>query len=325
MDCMYTSETVARSDTGSVISQSPRSISYPPHDIITFDTLDLGLMHHYTMVASTNVFPNGVARKIWQETIPMEAQAHPLLMHGLLSISAMHLACTRNGEIAEYRIRALHHQNAGVAAFSAALSGMTKANAHIMFAFSMMLSVIAFASPQLTGTPTDVAGVLEVFNLIQGNKLVWQLEKATIYASSMAQLLPTVTAADTKLDDEIEDKLVELQRLSDDPSCMEELESLKTCLQVGLAMPDEAPMAARWASTLQERFLFRLKAHKPVALIILAHYSLVVRCYRYTWWLSNWSDILINAVDNALSQESKHIFGWHSKLDFLTSHAMTPR
>lgn len=320
MDCSYS--TIARSDRSSVAAQSPLAPQAlgDPAPSGTFDILDLGLMHHYATVTSNNVFPNGLARFVWQETIPLEAQRHPLLMHGILAIAAMHLACLQEDENAEYRIRAFHHQNIGVLGFRSALTAMSKENAHIMFAFSMMLSILAFASPQLSEMPPDVDNILEMFSLLQGNKLVWELEQDTIHTSAMVKLLPThhQPAGESKLDAGHDKALHDLESLSDDAACMSAIQQLRVCLEIALAAPDEVPMAARWAVTMEERFLFLLKAHKPEALVILAHYGLIVRSYRQTWWLSSWCNILVDAVDKTLSDESKEAVGWQSKLEFLT-------
>lgn len=54
-----------------------------------------------------------------------------------------------------------------------------------------------------------------------------------------------------------------------------------------------------------------MRAHDPVALIVLAQFSIVVRKFQSRWWLWKWDRMLLQAVDNALSEEEKRRFDWH--------------
>jgi len=54
-----------------------------------------------------------------------------------------------------------------------------------------------------------------------------------------------------------------------------------------------------------------MRAHDPVALIVLAQFSIVVRKFQSRWWLWEWDRMLIQAVDNALPEEAKRRFDWH--------------
>ncbi|KAI7004564.1 hypothetical protein KC355_g8659 [Hortaea werneckii] len=61
---------------------------------------------------------------------------------------------------------------------------------------------------------------------------------------------------------------------------------------------------------MEEAFMDRLKAHQPEALVILSHYAIVMQAYRRRRWIGNWADILVEAVDQALSEADKARLNW---------------
>lgn len=66
----------------------------------------------------------------------------------------------------------------------------------------------------------------------------------------------------------------------------------------------------RWPAMVSEEFYERLKAHQPEALVILAHYSLIVRANKARWWIGGWDDMLLSAVDEAMTVEDKIRLDW---------------
>lgn len=67
------------------------------------------LMHHYSSYVST-VLVRRPEPKYWNEVVPNDALQHPFLLHGLLAVSALSLACLRPAKIDEYLIFSDKHQ-----------------------------------------------------------------------------------------------------------------------------------------------------------------------------------------------------------------------
>ncbi|KAL1306415.1 hypothetical protein AAFC00_005120 [Neodothiora populina] len=317
--CSYTSSVPAtpRESSASVVS-SPQSGATPWTEQINFDLLDLRLMHHYTLTAANELFPRGHGQTIWQHKIPLEAQSHPMLMHGLLAISAAHLALNYAKDGTDYRIRAIHHQNMGLLGYRAAISEISSLNAIPSFVFSVMLGVLTFAGPRLSAKEASIDDALELFTLMRGSKVVWELEKQTVLTSPMVALIPPPDWDFDKLDAGLEAKLEDLKLLSPgDAVYTTAVDELKLCMQVALAAPDDFLITARWMATVDEQFWVRLKAHDPIALLLFAHYSLILSAYEQIWWLGDWKAELIKAVDSTLSPGDKEAVKWSSRVEFL--------
>lgn len=251
----------------------------------------------------------------------MAAQSEPMLMHGMLAISAAHSTLVQG---ADHRIRALHHQNLGLLYYRAAIGSISKDNATNAFVFAIMLGVITFALPRLTEKALNLRDCLDLFTLMRGSKIVWELENHLIMSSDMAGLIPGPDWKYDDLEDDVEARLDELRRLSpieDDVVWSAGVANLRLCLQVATARPDDLLAAPRWSVTLEEAMWVRFKAHEPVGLVLLAYYSLVLSTYQQIWWRQDWSDGLIKAVDSALSPENQVALGWFDKMEFLMAYS----
>ena len=91
---------------------------------MTFDGLDLLLMHRFTTVTCLILNPNEpAASHIWQNVIPAEAYSHPLLWHGILAMAALDVAQDNgNANAAACQTRALHHQQTGLSMFQVCMT-----------------------------------------------------------------------------------------------------------------------------------------------------------------------------------------------------------
>merc|ERR1711939_429982 len=135
-----------------------------------YDGFDLLLMNHFSSSTALELFPSEGARHVWQHILPQEASRSPLLMHGILALAGLDVACgdAASPMASQARTRALHHQQRGLALFQATLQDPAKADIYATFAFSIMLVILAFASAQAEPTFPSVDGILELFGLFRG-------------------------------------------------------------------------------------------------------------------------------------------------------------
>lgn len=108
---------------------------------------DLNLMHHYSSYAFKEGF--GARREVehlWQDYIPQQAMKHTFLMHGLLALSALHLAYLNPSSSSKYLQLCDKHQAIALQKFRAILSSnIDPSLADALFALSSTISVSAMA------------------------------------------------------------------------------------------------------------------------------------------------------------------------------------
>jgi hypothetical protein len=92
---------------------------------------------------------------VWRLRVPEEALSHPFLMHGILALSAVHIARTRDDHRRPtYLNTAVAHQNQALTSFRGLLNDINDSNTKAMFALSSVVVVYAFGfphSPDLKG------------------------------------------------------------------------------------------------------------------------------------------------------------------------------
>lgn len=112
---------------------------------------DVALMHQWsveTCYGFGDEFPGEV--NPWRDDLPRLAQQYPFLMRAILAVSALHIA--RNSpdasKKAEYLRMAAYHQDLALPEYRDTLDKVNKENAPAILAFSAILVVYTFATPQ---------------------------------------------------------------------------------------------------------------------------------------------------------------------------------
>ncbi|RMY55743.1 hypothetical protein D0863_13213 [Hortaea werneckii] len=278
-----------------------------------YDAFDLLLMNHFSSTTALELFPSEGARHVWQHILPQEASRSPLLMHGILALSGLDMACgdAASTTASQARTRALHHQQRGLALFQATLQDPAKADIYATFAFSIMLVILAFASAQAEPTFPSVDGILELFGLFRGNRTLAQMNWEAIRASHILALIdPGAEQQEYKLDPKLASYLEEFKDSQPDDTLKDAVTLLTETVHVSSGKFFDSKAIGRWPSMMEEAFMDRLKADQPEALVILAHYAIVMQAYRRRRWIGNWADILVEAVDQALSEADKARLNW---------------
>lgn len=113
-----------------------------------------------------------------------------------------------------------------------------------------------------------------------------------------------------KLDPKLASYLEEFKHSQPDDTLKDAVTLLTETVHVSSGTFFDSKAIGRWPSMMEEAFMDRLKAHQPEALVILAHYAIVMQAYRRRRWIGNWADILVEAVDQALSEADKARLNW---------------
>lgn len=275
-----------------------------------FDSLDLVLMHRFATVTALELFPAREAQHCWQYVVPKWAEDHNFLMHGLLALAGMDLARVTPEKRVLYRTRALHHQQAGLLIFQEVLSRESAAHIEAIFMFSVILIILAFASPQTEDEVPSVDGILDLFALFRGPRTLATAYWPTIKGQVIEPLVgPRNDNPPTDLPKYISTYFTDLKFELEEPhrAAWDRLtENIARSLE-----SQDLRAVGNWPATLHDEFFSRMRAHDPVALIVLAQFSIVVRKFQSRWWLWKWDRMLLQAVDNALSEEEKRRFDWH--------------
>jgi hypothetical protein len=325
--------------TSSSRAHSPASF-HPQVGGLLLDVKDLELFHFYTTTTSLTVSNIPERQQLWQQVVPKFAFSHPFLLHGLLAFSALHLAYLTPERRTALRAQAAAHHDAGVSLFRAAMTNITPENCNACFAFSSLLGVYAWASSDQNGdlffSNTSSTGeqlTPEWANLLRGMQHLVEVAWQWLEQGPMKLLLYPWAMESHGMDPELireahpetSARLTSLSRLWDmsnnkfDPADVEVLDRTLSRLHEAYGMMKSSDsecqvaligVALTWPIRVPERFLAMVNQLEPEALILLAHYSIILNKVDDVWFMHGMSGHLLRSIQQRLGKEWESWIAW---------------
>lgn len=300
------------------------------------NAVDLDLMQHYKSHTAGSVFDMWESRRIWQINVPREAVAHDFLMHAILAVAAAHKIKNSSFGFLNYRDYASKHRNLALWSALPALREVSATNCHALFAFTSLIVLPVFAPPpSLDGTisPSPIKDLLDVLPLLRGVVTVLHSGKVLDWVSN-GDLGPLIlsrrkwatqwAAADQfPLPLKFRDKFDQLRLLNDrhSPTTTEwesydsSIESLQNAFRILNASYDDqtyndTTSVLAWGAVIPDDFTMALRARKPSALVVLAHYGVLLHLGQHRWWSKGRGLELVQAMRQEPSEEWRPSISW---------------
>ncbi|PYH99912.1 Zn(II)2Cys6 transcription factor [Aspergillus ellipticus CBS 707.79] len=287
---------------------------------------DLELMMQWCTTTYRSVSRNCSVEGIWQGIVPREAMRHPFLMHGILALSALHLAFSSPpGSTRDDYIRtAQTHQSQAVAGLSKATGSLDRSNCNAAFALSSIMVVFSFALPiTATHTTSPHAGALdelfEIFRFTRGSVDV-QGEIIDWVADGEFSPLLEYDNSQPKMPDTSRLAIMSLSRMNATLAgrdAAHEKDTYDTTIRyLGYSLDKLARggetmiIAFQWIFQIPPRYLDLLRERQPFALVILAHYAVIIHSLRGHWWMGEWGARLIREIGQHLGADWRDSISW---------------
>lgn len=259
---------------------------------------------------------------IWRHLVTEEALTQPFLMHGILAFSALHLARTKGDSRATYIGAAVAHQNQALALFRERLGDINASNAKAMFAFSSIVVVYAFGFPQMSdsGDPrTSVDDLYRVLVLSKGVQQVINKASSSLHESSFKPLLQFDDYT-PYLPDSAWSALDRLREVNHDCGAQNSTHDTAAYDQVIDKLAEELSavygglnsitVAVRWAIRLKPNYVDSLRELRPLALVILSYYCVLLHYLRQNWCLDEWGARVAKAIWVLLDDQWRPLARW---------------
>ncbi|CZR52466.1 uncharacterized protein PAC_02343 [Phialocephala subalpina] len=297
-------------------------------DIISWD--DLELLHHFSTITYTTLSDRHDLREMWRIQIPKMALKQRFMMHSLFSVTALHIACSAPLESqSSYIDRAIRHHNIALRHLSAELHNITRENGASLFICATLIVVfslnLAFSRPHQEPTGT-VEEILGIFRLLRGVRLVlagmWEWARESEIAPMFVDrdidhtisLPGDVTAALCLL----EERNRHLSKPASDTEAYNmAIQGLKDSFKVisssndpGTRLNRDDGMVLGWPITCNQEYIALLGSRQPLALVILAHYAVILHEMRDSWWVREWGSQLIHDVHQIVGDYWQDLMDW---------------
>ncbi|KAE8440857.1 hypothetical protein EG329_006374 [Mollisiaceae sp. DMI_Dod_QoI] len=263
------------------------------------------------------------------------AFSHHFLLHGMLAFSALHLARLQPDRKASLYADASAHHDAGLRLFRTAMMELSPQNCDACFAYSSILVVYTWASSDQTGDlffpDTSTAGrniSVGWASLLRGVQTLLVTAAEWIGTGSMGIMLYPFTmelelAMIANL--EVTAKLTSLNQLwnsspgkfspanvealNETVALLLEAHGLLTSSSVEVQV-DTLSIALGWPIRVPEAFLAMVIELKPEALVVLAHYSLLLNHVDHVWFMYGMSGHLLRSIHSRLGREWQSWISW---------------
>ncbi|CAG8257864.1 unnamed protein product [Penicillium salamii] len=305
------------------ITDAPRMIHTSP--VSTGDTEDLcsRLLVHWKTTTAPSISRNNSDLQIWQTVVPSEAKSNLCLQHGIFAVSAIHLALINpqdTGRVKWIKV-AEQHQSTAISLFTHTMEDRNNSPDLSNFLLSSLLVGFAFAFPLAVSGPSQeisdpLGEIIQIIFLVKST-MKFSAPLLTDTMTDEMTLLTYVEESNPSLSDSSRSAISKLYELNNTRISKVDqntfrltvhlLENLFANLDSGAEPVSKAFM---WISELDSQFSDLLDAREPFALVIFAHYCVVLHRLRWLWWISSWGQRVLSVIGRELDSEWKPLIAW---------------
>jgi len=288
--------------------------------------LDLELMHHYlshTRYILTE-HDNVDGLRIWQEEMPKVAFSSHYCMHALLGFSALHKATLQPSQARVLRTCAVDHLDKALVLYREHGQRSTAENANAKFVFTWLVALFAYAIPPSV-PPIDA--ITELFLLVKGIDTVLGETWFWVSQGPFAQVLAagpqtpiTMPAASHILPENFDVGLnhldymlgIEIMMPDDRRTCALILGELKQAYDVVLRQQGNCSVSSILCFPKQDSAPYSqlIKRRVPQALVILAHYCVLLDVLDSRWWIHGWSSRVLRDIMGTIEDKWQPWIEW---------------
>lgn len=292
-----------------------------------FDLEDLALWHHFmNTTAPTLSTP-------WGDKLVALALSCDYLVHGMLAVSALHRGYLSPDPKTKDKSAYLasQHVNLSIGPYLKAMSDITAANANQLWVFSTLLMTFTFASyrshdhlfPFSENASKEIVSnwivclrtcvrwveaavaCLELgplgFMISEGRKAETAIQDGALPDPEVDQSLKVLT--DTVLTLPVIKSTTTVEEMDAYNEVINRLRNMFAAHARGLNSVMMRATAALWVGRIPDTFLRLLSEKRPPALIIVAHYSLLLKSCEDCWYMEQRSYYLFEAVKQNLPEQ----------------------
>ncbi|GAM35067.1 C6 transcription factor [Talaromyces pinophilus] len=321
-----TSPSIVSAESDPLLILNPQRDGSLPADL---HLRDLELMHHYCLEGYKSISQDDAFAQPFQKEVPKIALSHPFLMHGVLALSAVHLAyLNKNGDrVNEYDELAAGHQTLALALFRKELDNITPSNSAALFVFSSIATVLAFASPQITGmhSLSPIDEMLQISTLCRGIAEILQTSRGWLENSSDSWVTDMLSSKRRlsemqPLPADIEAKLAPVYKLNADltrtgldiqeaVACEEAISELSRSFQQ-LNSGYHDLTVFRWPIVIRPVLFSLMRDRRPMALVVLGHFCILLHKVSDRWWVESWPRLLLQSIHDQLDVSWREHIRW---------------
>ncbi|KAJ5161589.1 hypothetical protein N7492_006981 [Penicillium capsulatum] len=261
------------------------------------------------------------SRHLWGKIIAREALQCPAVFNSILALSALQLACSsaHNPTSQRWLDTAQTYWNLAEMGFTKASSQSRSTSGLLLFVQSITRLILPFAQSQLRQTTNSISaleGICELFRQMRGpDHRSSHLVDACHYDPLSPLVAPDPSSPGMPFTAAL--AILGLKQLNSDvphrPTRAiynETIDHLNSCLAYTKCSTDPGLPGLSWILRVPSAYLDLVQSRDTLALIILAHYCVVMFHARGRWWMGDWGALVLQAIASTIGRDHLASIGW---------------
>lgn len=282
-------------------------------------SLNPALFQHYFDTVSFSFSTCPTVLTIWREAVFTEACLHPPLWHAISAVSALHLLSLRHHFSQSDYYVALNHHHLSICALREAIKHPTPENCNALYLLSVFVNAFVLAFPQTTTTWNMLDDMDQLWGLMWGFKALNATVGAWLAQSSIRKLSQMQNAeSDAIITPGAADAIARLHCVNEERTIRSRQRSLYSAAIYALerrfralvSNVDNPGMALVWLAMVPREYIEAVQRRDPLALVIAAHFGVLLHESRGPWYIGDRGARLVRAVDEALEPGWKFAIEW---------------
>ena len=291
--------------------------------------LDFELLHHYCTSTYATMSNVPAQRSVTKFVFPKIGFKHPFVLRAILAFSALHMAHNRPEEREFYTQQAIVYHGTASREAAGLVTNLNDENSTPVFTFSIFTFYFIMALPQRKGARLfpqyeGIADWLRYFRgirtiIAESNGSLRNGELGAIFAAGRKRMEAWMEATqETSRLRELEALFAQLRPKMSDPEEVAAYEEAIRNLRQSYNETDHAPRVDGWEISgvfywcfrAPEKYLEALLDKKQFALVIFAWFCVMLKQLEGLWWMTGWTQHLIEKIWGLLSEEFRLWIRW---------------
>lgn len=316
-------------------NQAPIEEAEPPIEFLPFESIslaDLQLFHNFIISTSQTMTDDGDRNGIWRNHIVQWGMEFPSILHLILALSALHLAYTNPESRERYIQQADDHFTFGVRTVTSVLSQLNADNCQKIYMAAALVCFIYFGHGPQPGEYLifSDAGAAEWKVLLGGVKTIVVSYHAKVFSGVLEQKVDEVEppclseSMRTELHEHtihveelrrlVEEEIAdETQRVMYEKAINDLLEIMREVYEkrsIGDPGVGLMHLLIGWLYRLPDELVGLLERKEPRALVILAHWAVMLKYMDNVWFMKGWSKHVLEGISGYLQLDYRPWIEW---------------
>ncbi|KAH7139941.1 hypothetical protein B0J13DRAFT_69143 [Dactylonectria estremocensis] len=288
-------------------------------------------MGHFTSSTACTISSRTEVLQLWQTVIPEDAITCPFLVHGMLALSAMHLASLRSSQRGRYEQCCRRHQNKAIPDYRRAIKNIKPEASGQVFAMTSLVALLGLATISDNALPNEdisskghpaFTDIISIFTIIRGLEAFLEhgtpMQHTIINSHYRVAIIghTSIDARDFELPSKVQLRYRQLMTdcldslLANDKSakqtCLEAIGCLQSIHRELLFLVSkydsdeevnlEPAYVVKWFALVSPQFVTMLRQKKAAALVILGDFFSLFGLLENRWFLKNASINALSAI-----------------------------